>query len=69
MTVIGRMYFIEKLVRIDLHHLSFAQRSYRRAILPEDDPRREKTSDETYAVCDCDYTFPADRRHSDRPRR
>jgi len=39
-TVIGRMYFIEKPVRIDLHHLSFARRSYRRAILPEEDRTR-----------------------------
>jgi len=28
------------LVRIDLHHLSFAQHSYRLAILPEDDPKK-----------------------------
>jgi hypothetical protein len=41
MTVIGRRYFIEKLVPIYLHHLSFAQRSYRRAILPEDDPKKK----------------------------
>ena len=44
------MYFIEKPVRIDLHHLSFARRSYRRAILPEDDRTRKSLMKPTLFV-------------------